>query len=135
MPRIPSELELFGLGVPPYAARGLTQTLEPIDQQAHLERAIDGSLLDLSYTPFQKYKSTISCTDQRAPVCDGVWAGQLVTVYCVAELCYNEYGAPSRPVVPGSERFEGGFHYYRKTSGAHRPAGRWTLRKIENVGA
>jgi hypothetical protein len=106
-------LRLYGIGVPPFSARGLTQSLEPIDEAKNLVRASDGSLLDLSFAPFQKYKSTISCTDQRPPACDGVWPGKLITVYCVAELGYDDYGSPQRPEVPGSQRVDGGFNYYR----------------------
>ena len=106
-------LELAGIGVPPYSARGLTQTLDPIDAAGNIVRAIDGSLLDLSYPPFQKYKSNISCEDQTPPAVDGVWPGKVVTVNCAAELCYAEGGAPARPVVPGSERTEAGFTFYR----------------------
>lgn len=107
-------LELAGIGIPPYSARGLTQTLEPIDAAGNVVRAIDGSLLDLSYAPFQKYKSSISCTDQTPPACDGLWPGKVVTVSCAAELSYPDGGAgPLRPAVPGSERLEAGFQFYR----------------------
>ena len=106
-------LQMVGLGVPPYSARGLSQSMAPIDQAAHIVRAIDGTLLDLSYAPFQKYKSTISCEDQAPPAVDGKWPGQLVTVHCVAELCFPANGSPARPMVPGSERTEEGFTFYR----------------------
>jgi hypothetical protein len=74
----PTELRLVGMGVPPYSARGLSQSLEPIDAAMHLERTINGELLDLSYEPMQKYKSTISGSDQLPPAVDGVWPGKLV---------------------------------------------------------
>lgn len=106
-------LELVGIGIPPYSARGLTQTLEPIDGAGNVVRAIDGSLLDLSYPPFQKYKSSISCGDQTPPAVDGIWPGKVVTVSCAAELSYPDGGAPLRPVVPGSARLEAGFWFYR----------------------
>src|SRR4029078_9854115 len=106
-------LELVGIGVPPYSARGLSQSLAPIDQAVNIVRAIDGSLLDMSYAPFRKYKSSISCDDQQAPAVDGVWPGQLLTVSCVAELCVADPGVPDRPVVPGSQRTAEGFIYYR----------------------
>src|SRR5579872_1910799 len=81
-----SVLSLLGLGVPPYSARGLSQTLEPLDQAASLQRTINGELIDLSRAEFRKYKSTISGTDQRPPSCDGLWPGREVVVDCVAEL-------------------------------------------------
>lgn len=77
-------------------------------------RTVNGDLDDLSLEQFRKYQSTISCTDQVAPAFDGVWAGQIVIVNCIAELCYKTVGgSPQRPVVPGSSRIEGDFTYYR----------------------
>ena len=107
-------LTLSGIGVPPYSARGLTQTLEPIGSAAQLRRTVNGALVDLSDSAFRKYQSTISCQDQEPPAVDGVWPGKTVTVECVAELCFlTSGGAPARPVVAGSQRVEGEFTFYR----------------------
>ena len=106
-------LVLSGIGIPDYSARGLTQTLEPIEAAAQLRRSINGDLLDLSYGPFRKYKSTISCQDFAPPSVDGVWPGHVVQVECVAELSYPASGSPTRPVVSGSARTEGAFVFYR----------------------
>jgi len=106
-------LSLLGLGVPPYSARGLSQTLEPLDQAASLARTINGELIDLSRPEFRKYKSTISGTDQRPPSCDGLWPGREVVVNCIAELAYPAGSTPQRPVVESSSFSEAGFIYYR----------------------
>ncbi len=106
-------LVLAGIGIPDYSARGLTQTLEPIEASANLRRTVNGALADFSYAPFHKYKSTISCQDQEPPAIDGVWPGRLVTVDCVAELSYPAAGTPTRPVVSGSTRTDGAFTFYR----------------------
>ena len=106
-------LVLTGVGVPPYSARGLTQTLEPIAQAAHVARTINGATIDLSATQFRKYRSTIQCSDQQAPAVDGVWPGAEVTVDCVAELSYPVGGTAQRPVVPGSSHVENEFVFYR----------------------
>jgi hypothetical protein len=106
-------LRLWGVGVPPYSARGLNQTLEPIEASVHVERTINGGLLDLSHEQFRKYKSTITGSDQQPPAVDGVWPGQLVTVDCVVELAYPEYASPQRTAVPTSERSESGWNFYR----------------------
>jgi len=106
-------LFLAGVGVPPYSARGLTQTLEPIDAAQNIQRSINGEPMDLSSEQFRKYKSTISCSDQQPPAVDGVWPGHYVTVDCVFELCYPEYGVPQRTAVEGSQREESGFIFYR----------------------
>lgn len=106
-------LRLTGIGVPPYSARGLQQTLEPIDMQAHLRRTINGRLRDLSAHQFRKYKSTISGTDQTPPSVDGVWNGREVVVDCISELAFEEYGVAEREIVEGSEYTEAGFTFYR----------------------
>lgn len=116
-------LVLSGEGVAPYSARGLTQTLTPIEASKSLRRSINGSLKDLSQVQFRKYASTISCADQLAPALDGIWPGQILTVDCVAELSYKTAGgSPARDVVdtdssdPSSGealRTEGAYTYYR----------------------
>lgn len=107
-------LALSGPGLPPYAARGITQTLDPIGQAANNRRTVNGVLKDISFSGFKKYKSTISCNDQLAPALDGVFAGMELTVDCISELSYKTSGgSPARTVVPGSERVEGAFTYYR----------------------
>ena len=107
-------LTLSGVGVPLYSARGLTQTLEPVDASAQLKRTVNGALVDLSYAPFRKYKSTISCQDHEPPAIDDVWPGQVVEVGCVAELSFSTTGSgPARPAVDDSERTEGAFTFYR----------------------
>ena len=109
-----SLLELSGNGVAPYSARGLLQTLTPIDAAAQLRRTINGALLDLSGSQFRKFKSSISGNDQLAPAMDSIWPGLLLTVKCAQELSYKTAGgAPTRPVVSGSSRTEGDFTYYR----------------------
>lgn len=109
-----SVLSLSGFGVPPYSARGASQTLEPIGQAQQLRRTVNGSLVDISRSEFQKYRSTIMCSDQQPPAVDGVWPGQIVTVGCLPELCYlTSSGAGGRTAVNGSERVEGDFTFYR----------------------
>ena len=107
-------LTLSGIGVPPYAARGASQTLEPIQAAQQLRRTVNGALIDLSRPEFRKYRSTISCADQQPPAIDGVWPGQVLTVGCIAELSYKTSGGtPARSIVPGSPRNEGDYTLYR----------------------
>lgn len=98
--------------LPPFSARGLTQTLELIDT-APPRRTINGALDGETPEAFRKYRSTITCTDLRTPALDGAYRGQAVTVDCVAELSYPAGGDPSRTAVPDSERAEGDFVFYR----------------------
>ena len=107
-------LTLGGVGIPPYSARGLTQTLEPIEASVQLRRTVNGALADLSHEPFRKYKSTISCQDQEPPAVDGLWPGQIIEVECVAELSFvTAGGSPARLAVTDSERVDGDFTVYR----------------------
>jgi hypothetical protein len=113
-----TELRLDPIGVPPYSARNITQTLEPIDGAAQLARTVNGTLIDLADGTYRKYKSNISCTDQQSPALSGIWPGMVLTVDCVVELCYlTATGSPERDVAgttddPGT-RVEGDFTFYR----------------------
>jgi hypothetical protein len=107
-------LSISGIDVPPYATRNLTQTLEPINQAKQTRRTVNGTLKDISAAQFQKYKSTITCTDQQSPGLDGIWPGLQVTVDCVGELSYKtSVGSPERPVVTDSSRTDGDWTFYR----------------------
>ncbi|MEN6306088.1 MAG: hypothetical protein ABFD96_25405 [Armatimonadia bacterium] len=108
-------LELTGMGVVPYSTRQATQSLEPIRQAgASVYRDVNGVLRNAGGTRFQKYRSVISCTDQRPFAVDGVWPGKLVTVGCIATLSYlTSGGAPQRTPVPGSSLTEGSWTFYR----------------------
>lgn len=106
-------LVLNGIGVQPYSARGLTQTLQPIGQAAVLARTINGGLRDLAFDGFKKYASVISGNDQAPPVCDGLWPGRQVTVDCIAKMSVPDNKLPARPIVPGSDYQDGGKLIYR----------------------
>lgn len=110
-------LVINGPGISPFSARGLKQTLDPIDAAGVFGRTVNGQLINLSppaASGFQKYKSTISCTDQDPPAFDGVWPGTVLQVECAAELGYHTAtGAPTRDVVAGSERTASSWTYYR----------------------
>ncbi len=106
-------LAISGPGIPDYSARGLTQTLDPIDASAVIDRTVNGGAIDLSPPQMRKYKSSISCSDVETPALDGVWPGMVLTIDCVAELGYASGGDPGREVVEGSERDVGGWIFYR----------------------
>jgi hypothetical protein len=109
-----SFLVISGDGMPPYSTRFVTQTLEPDD-----------------VLQFDKYQSTISCSDVDAPAFDqlqvGNWRrtvngglvdlsgrGSTLTVDCVNELCFKTAGGTAqRAIVPGSERVGGDYTFYR----------------------
>lgn len=110
----PTLLALSGFGVPPYSARGLTQTYKPIGQAANMKRTVNGSLKDISFPGFRKYASQITGSDQQPPAIDGIWPGLEVTVDCLFELQYKTIGGtPARVVVGGSSRVEGEYTLYR----------------------
>jgi hypothetical protein len=129
MPTIPTLLVLTGVGIPPYSARGLTQTLVPIGQSAQYRRTINGALRDLSDETFRKYSSIIRGDDMDPPALDGVWPGLILTVDCIPELCFagaigTEVGTEGteelateqtygKTPVPGSIREADGFIFFR----------------------
>lgn len=69
-----------------YAVRGITMTLEPIEQAANLARDCRGVLADISLTQFRQYKVSITCTDHEAPALTNVWPGQDITITCIPGL-------------------------------------------------
>lgn len=102
-------------GLPQYAARGIAQTLFPIPAAAQARRTVNGTLVNIAATQFQKYGSTITCRDMDHPIPDDLWPGDTVTVDCIIELKYETTtdGSASRTVVSGSERTEDEYTYYR----------------------
>lgn len=115
---LPSALSFLELAIPPYALRGISQTLEPIDQAGKLKRTINAVLRDVSSPDFRKYQSSIRCTDQQSPGLGKLWPGMPLTMYCAAELSFegstdDSDGPFERPAVPDSVREESGFTFYR----------------------
>lgn len=107
-------LTIDAIDFPAGSARGITQTLEPIDGLAKPRRTINGELIDISASAFRKYKSTITFADSRPPALDGIWVGKVVSVGCINELWYpTATGSATKPAVSGSSRTEGAFTYYR----------------------
>lgn len=110
-------LTITGLGIPPYSAHGLTQTLEEVTGQSNFERDINNTLIDLS-PPWEvrKLKSTISADDVNPPAFNGSPIGQVVTVGCIVEFAFLTSmgsGGYQRDVVSGSERTQGDWTFYR----------------------
>lgn len=107
-------LVLSGIGIAPYSARGVRQTLVAIDASANVRRTVNGGLVSLGQTQFHKYESKISCDDMNSPAADGIFPGAVIAVDCVVELAYlTSGGAPQRTVVTGSERIVGAYTFYR----------------------
>ncbi len=107
--------------LPPYSARGISQTLEPIVGAGSggsimgtgARRDVNGVLVDLTNPLFRKYATSIECKDVEAPALDGAWLGSVVQMACACELSYLTGGSPQRSVVSGSSRVEGSFTFYR----------------------
>ena len=115
-------LRLLGVGISPYAARGLTQTLKPIDAASVLRRTVNANLVDVADPIFRKFESVISGADQEPPSFGEWWPGMEVTVHCVAmlsRLATTEDDPDAtdldveRPPVPGSAELRDGFLVYR----------------------
>ena len=69
-----------------YAVRGITMTLEPIEQAKSLARDCRGALADISVAQFRQYKISITCTDHEVPELTDVWPGQDITITCIPGL-------------------------------------------------
>lgn len=102
------------MGIPPYSARGLSQTLTPVAASQQMRRTINGTLVDFSSSQFRKFQSTISGSDQAPPALNAVWPGTELIVDCISEIAYeSSTGGPDRQEVAGSIRYEGDFTFYR----------------------
>src|SRR5258708_4949912 len=114
---IGSNLVLLGMGIPFYSARGLTQTLAPIqsirNNRNNLRRDIGGNLANLTPVQYLKYSSKVSASDQAPPAMDSVFPGTALTVWCVSTLSYATGGSPNRSQVSGSLVLSNGFYSYR----------------------
>lgn len=108
-------LRLAPIDIPPYSAKGISESLQPISASSFAKRTVNGELIDLSSSQFRKYSVKLSCTDMDFPALAGVWPGQILTVDCITELVeLTSTGAvPERTAVSGSERTANGFSYYR----------------------
>lgn len=107
-------LVITGIGIPPYSARGLTQTWGFIPAAKNFRRDVNGDPVNLSPAQFQKYLTSITCTDVNPPAINGIVLGLQVTVDWVEEFSFLTIGgAPAREVVEGSLRVEGDFTFYR----------------------
>lgn len=117
MTMLPEEntlLIMTPVGVPLYSARGLTQTLTPVQEAKPAPmRTINGEARFIGGSQMRKYESIITCTDQNAPPFSGLWPGDVVVVQCVSELSYKTGGSAERAAVSGSSRVVGGFTLYR----------------------
>ena len=78
-------LTLGGAQLPPFSARGCTQTLTPLPM-GELRRTVNGNLIHIGAEKHFKYKSVITCQDKAGPCLDGLWRGQEVEVGCLSRL-------------------------------------------------
>jgi len=107
-------LRLTGLGIPPYSARGIVETLTPIDQQGFFARSItSGTLLNLGLSDLQKYRIRLEAEDIRPPAFEAMWRGTELEVELTTVLAVEGSAAPSKPYVEGSVEEADGFTRYR----------------------
>jgi len=92
------------MGIPFYSARDLEQTLEAIGEKDQAERNINGNLVNLAIPGlFEKYSSTVTCTDMTAPMIGGIWQGQTLVMDCCCEIAYpSSVMTPPRPLATGT---------------------------------
>lgn len=68
-------LSIDGITFPDDAVKGISVTLKPDSVTGSLERDVNGTLVDLTISGFQKYRASISCTDMAAPDLTGIFKG------------------------------------------------------------
>lgn len=78
-----TNLVLGDLIIPIGSGRGITQSIEPVDN-GELRRTVNGTLVDLTRDENRKFKSTISCSDQKTPSLAGIWKGMSLEVSSIA---------------------------------------------------
>lgn len=99
-------LTLGDIVIPVGSARGITQTLQPINN-GDLRRTVNGSLKDLTRVENRKFESQIRCTDMATPAMAELWKGQTLSIECIQVLNQNVFPAGQaatliRPPVSGS---------------------------------
>lgn len=113
---LPAEMTLLVMtpvGVPLYTARGLTQTLTPVQEAKPTpKRTINGEARFVGGSQMRKYDSVITCTDVDAPPFGSLWPGEEIVVDCACELAYKTAGGSAERTVVSS-RTIGNFTYYR----------------------
>ncbi|MEN8237079.1 MAG: hypothetical protein ABFQ95_06010 [Pseudomonadota bacterium] len=99
-----TELTLSIGGLPPFSARGCTQSLTPI-VNGELRRTVNGELIYTGNSLHEKYKSVIKGVDKSAAAFDAIWVGAKVKVGCIQRLWQKFSGDKvvlSRDPVVGS---------------------------------
>lgn len=81
-------LTLGNLAIPTGSARGITQSLQPIDN-GDIKRTVNGSLVDLTRPLNRKYESQLRCSDMATPAIAELWKGQTLLVGCISILNQN----------------------------------------------
>lgn len=94
-------LDLVELGIIPQSARQLGQTLA-LESAGSLRRLANGELKSRMRPSLRKFKSTITFSDTYPPAFNALWAGDIVTIHCAAELSGKVGSAFVRQHVPGS---------------------------------
>lgn len=78
-----TELVLGNLVLPAGSGRGITQSIQPIDN-GDVRRTVNGTLLDLTREENRKYESQIQVQDMATPTLAGIWKGQTLNpVECI----------------------------------------------------
>jgi hypothetical protein len=106
-------LVITGMGIAPYSARGLSQKLALVANAGNLTRSINGRAQNWNMPQFEKYATTITCTDVNVPALDGIWPGDEFTMECACNLSYPVAGTAQRTAVSGSSFTDNGFVFYR----------------------
>lgn len=88
MPTNMTALRLIGIGLAPWSANGISETLKPEDS-GEIRRTVSGKAVCTAIAETEKYGVSISCEDLSPPSFDGIFRGSPVTVECVSRHSAN----------------------------------------------
>lgn len=76
-------LVLGDLVFPAGSGRGITQSIQPIDN-GDVRRSVNGTLIDLTREQNRKFESQIQLQDMATPTLAGIWKGKIINpVECI----------------------------------------------------
>lgn len=106
-------LSLGDIALPVGSARGIKQTLEPINIVRR--RTVNGDLRSLTPEQLKRWRVNVSCSDQNTPAIDDLLSlDDEIAVVPIQEWKFTTAtGSPSRRIAIGTDHDEDGITYYR----------------------
>ena len=81
-------LTISGVGLPPMSARGCKQELIPLPN-GEFRKTVNGALVFVKTSEYQRYQTTIKCSDMNCPAVGNIWIGSKVEIGCIQSIWQN----------------------------------------------